>query len=336
VPDRVKSEHKTKISQSFLSDMLNVLHKTHHHTLAKSSTEVMEGLLAFSRLESGISVHCSDAIEMQDMSSSIELPPCLSFNLVFKGKVDFNLGGQTLFLGKTSLTEIECSAIVLNKPELMTRFLKQGEHVIKVNVFIEQTWLKARCKNKKDFEIFERVFSDHLALHKWAACDTLIKLAQQILQAKTKNGLAAELLVEHSAMQILCECINTLSVKVEKLYHSKIQSKACQIKQVKSLKIQIDSLLEKPLSLTDIALSLGLSISTLQRRFKQEYGTTVVDYIKQKRLENARSAIVFDGLSIGEAAYKAGYNHSSNFITAFKKRFDITPASLAKTHFINN
>ena len=87
-----------------------------------------------------------------------------------------------------------------------------------------------------------------------------------------------------------------------------------------------------PVSLEEIANTIGLSISTLQRRFKKDYGTTVVDYIRQKRLEKARTAIAINGLSIGEAAYQAGYNHSSNFITAFKKRFNITPASLLKSH----
>lgn len=42
----------------------------------------------------------------------------------------------------------------------------------------------------------------------------------------------------------------------------------------------------------------------------------------------AKEALEQNGISIGEAAYLAGYNHPSNFISAFRKPFGHTPGEL--------
>lgn len=104
---------------------------------------------------------------------------------------------------------------------------------------------------------------------------------------------------------------------------------SCIIKQA------IDENIQESVPLSRLAQKLGLSPSTMQRRFKQTHGITVRDYLKQQKLEMAKRAILFDGCSIGEAAYNAGFNHVSNFITAFKRRFGLPPA-LLKQQFIKN
>jgi AraC-like DNA-binding protein len=49
-------------------------------------------------------------------------------------------------------------------------------------------------------------------------------------------------------------------------------------------------------------------------------------------MQQAKKALVIERLSIGEAAYIAGYNHTSNFIQAFKKTFALTPTEFIKRH----
>lgn len=326
-----KNTHETIVNQQQLREMITSVHHSEYHLNLTDDQPIMSGLFSFSDLASGISVHCNDVIEMQNMSSSIELPPCLSFNIVFEGKVYFNLGKQAYFIGDQGSQEVECSAIILNKPDIMTRHMKLGERVKKVNVFIEEEWLRNRCQNKQDIAILNKIFTKDLAVYKWRASDNIIKLSSLILQEKVKTGFATELLIERLALQILAECLDILKHKI-KFEPVEVDTTKRFLKSDLTIKKQIDLLITQPISLENIAKSLGLSISTLQRRFKKDYGTTVVDYIRQTRLENARVAIAINGLSIGEASYLAGYNHSSNFITAFKKRFKITPANLLKSH----
>jgi AraC-like DNA-binding protein len=55
----------------------------------------------------------------------------------------------------------------------------------------------------------------------------------------------------------------------------------------------------------DIALELGLHENTLQRRFREAQGCTVFDYLRRRRLEQARTALR-DGATVTDAAFAAG------------------------------
>jgi len=98
------------------------------------------------------------------------------------------------------------------------------------------------------------------------------------------------------------------------------------------LRALIDQYINSDCSVSDIALANNMSVSTLQRRCKNTFNMTVNEYIRLRRLDRAKTAITVQGLSIGQAAYRAGYNHSSNFIAAFKKQYAVTPAELMKVH----
>lgn len=80
--------------------------------------------------------------------------------------------------------------------------------------------------------------------------------------------------------------------------------------------------------LNQVASDMGMSVSNLQRVFRASYGQTIGEYIRQRRLEIARDAIVRERKSIGEAAYLAGYLHTSNFTNAFKRLFGVPPGTL--------
>ncbi|WP_339782023.1 helix-turn-helix domain-containing protein [uncultured Thalassospira sp.] len=54
------------------------------------------------------------------------------------------------------------------------------------------------------------------------------------------------------------------------------------------------------------------------------YGTTVMDFMCETRLQMARDAMDKDGLTIGQAAYLAGYSSPANFSTAFKRVFGMS------------
>jgi AraC-like DNA-binding protein len=48
--------------------------------------------------------------------------------------------------------------------------------------------------------------------------------------------------------------------------------------------------------------------------------------MRETRLQAARDAMDKDGLTIGQAAFLAGYSSPANFSTAFKRVFGISPS----------
>lgn len=79
-------------------------------------------------------------------------------------------------------------------------------------------------------------------------------------------------------------------------------------------------------SLAQLAAEHEMSVSHLQKLFKQVYGVPVYRYIKEYRLEQAEVELVRSRKPITEIAQRAGYDNASKFSESFKKRYGKTPS----------
>ena len=79
-------------------------------------------------------------------------------------------------------------------------------------------------------------------------------------------------------------------------------------------------------SLAQVAAEHEMSVSHLQKLFKQVYGVPVYRYIKEYRLEQAAVELVRSRKPITEIAQHAGYDNASKFSESFKKRYGKTPS----------
>lgn len=79
-------------------------------------------------------------------------------------------------------------------------------------------------------------------------------------------------------------------------------------------------------SLAQLAAEHEMSVSHLQKLFKQVYGVPVYRYIKEYRLEQAAVELVRSRKPITEIAQHAGYDNASKFSESFKKRYGKTPS----------
>lgn len=79
------------------------------------------------------------------------------------------------------------------------------------------------------------------------------------------------------------------------------------------------------LKVADYAQLSGRSLSSFQRHFRQEFGQTPHNWLKEKRLDTAHKMITSGDAPISEIAFQTGYADTSHFIKAFKARFGATP-----------
>jgi AraC-like DNA-binding protein len=77
--------------------------------------------------------------------------------------------------------------------------------------------------------------------------------------------------------------------------------------------------------LTQIAFNAGIGRNILQKGFRYLYGTSIKEYLFQKRMEIARDMLKEGRLTRKQIAYKCGYRTPGNFSIAFKKNFGISP-----------
>jgi AraC-like DNA-binding protein len=84
--------------------------------------------------------------------------------------------------------------------------------------------------------------------------------------------------------------------------------------------------LDPELSLSKLALNLGLSENNLSQIINSELDTTFYDLINNYRIEEVKQ-ILLSGkeINILESALKAGFNSKTTFNTLFKRKTGLTP-----------
>jgi LacI family transcriptional regulator len=83
---------------------------------------------------------------------------------------------------------------------------------------------------------------------------------------------------------------------------------------------------DKNIGTRDIADSLNVHRSTLERRFKRSLGRTVNEEIRRKRIEAAEGLLTKGNESVANIATKVGFNSKNHFYDAFRKKHGVTPA----------
>lgn len=80
-----------------------------------------------------------------------------------------------------------------------------------------------------------------------------------------------------------------------------------------------------PVSLSDLSRITGLNEFKLKNGFRELFDTSVMDFLINYRLEQARELLMNTTKNISEIAYEAGYSSPSYFSKAFKKKYGISP-----------
>ncbi|MGG1519497.1 helix-turn-helix transcriptional regulator [Paenibacillus oryzisoli] len=92
----------------------------------------------------------------------------------------------------------------------------------------------------------------------------------------------------------------------------------------------IDFHVAKPLSLQEIADEIHVNASHLSRKFKQETGMALTDYIQRQRVQASKLYLRRGGIPITEIAFMVGFNDVNYFTRVFKRCEGMTPTQYAK------
>lgn len=80
-----------------------------------------------------------------------------------------------------------------------------------------------------------------------------------------------------------------------------------------------------PVEVIQVAAQFGISVRSLNRRFKQATNTTPLHYLQEIRIEQAKELLKQSNLVVSEVADQVGYHDVSHFCEIFKKNTAVTP-----------
>ena len=89
----------------------------------------------------------------------------------------------------------------------------------------------------------------------------------------------------------------------------------------------IQSSINKPISVADIASHVNLSVSTLAHRFTRALNMPPAKYLETVRLGHAVEMLRYGEMSVGDIAKATGYGDSSYFTRRFRRLYGQTPTA---------
>jgi AraC-like DNA-binding protein len=94
----------------------------------------------------------------------------------------------------------------------------------------------------------------------------------------------------------------------------------------------IDSHLDRPLSVDELAASAGISTSHFSRCFRNSVGLTPHSYVMRRRLLCAQDLLVGTNMALSEVALSTGFSDQSHFSRKFHQFMGIPPRSFRLQH----
>jgi AraC-like DNA-binding protein len=105
-----------------------------------------------------------------------------------------------------------------------------------------------------------------------------------------------------------------------------------RLEEVKKI---VDLSPHRALDIDALARVAAMNRTKLRAAFKQAYGTTLSDYRVALLLQKADSALKEKGVSVEQAAYRAGYAGASSFIVAYKRQYGLCPGDVLRQRCIS-
>lgn len=129
---------------------------------------------------------------------------------------------------------------------------------------------------------------------------------------------------KRSAREIAVECYSLLDELLQPAPENGIPPELAEIQR------KICGNLDKPLPLNALAKEAGMSLSAMNRLFREYLKMPPHRYIREQRMRAAEEMLCLNALSVKETAAAAGYENALNFSTEFRKFYGYPPSAVKR------
>ena len=164
--------------------------------------------------------------------------------------------------------------------------------------------------------------------HKEICCNTQMVL-HDIVKCKY-SGILKSMFLESKALSLLLGFQNEQNALQAFCNSCKFLSKPIEKDKILKAKEIILSTLDKPYTIPELAMIIGINQCYLKKGFKELFGKTVYDFVQEQRMMKARLLLTTTTLSVSQVADQIGFSSQSNFSAAFKKHTGVFPSDLQR------
>ena len=233
--------------------------------------------------------------------------------IFLSGKAAYHIEGKSYYLKPWDILLVNRHAI--HKPEI--------DFSVPYERFV--LWIRDDIKSTELLRCFQKAIDRSYNLIR-LDYDTQEKLKQLLyeLEAALKDEKFGSKLLGSALFTQFMVYVNRIFLEKQYIYDARSYSSDSQIEE---LLRYINHNLTEDLSIETLARKYYLSKYHMMRKFKEETGYTIHNYIISKRLLLARTKIS-EGTPILKAAQLSGFSDYTTFSRAYKKQFGTAPSQM--------
>lgn len=233
--------------------------------------------------------------------------------IFLSGKAAYHIEGKSYYLKPWDILLVNRHAI--HKPEI--------DFSVPYERFV--LWISDDIKSTELLRCFQKAIDRSYNLIRLDS-DTQEKLKQLLyeLEAALKDEKFGSKLLGSALFTQFMVYVNRIFLEKQYIYDARSYSSDSQIEE---LLRYINHNLTEDLSIETLARKYYLSKYHMMRKFKEETGYTIHNYIISKRLLLARTKIS-EGTPILKAAQLSGFSDYTTFSRAYKKQFGTAPSQM--------
>ena len=219
--------------------------------------------------------------------------------------------------------------LFVNKNEIHKPVVNPNKYYERIVIWLNPDFMAKYAQGNNDLlKCFEVAIKNNYNLLRlnMKSIDIIKNLIQDIQNCNNSDEFGSEILKESLFVQLMV-LMNRLFLNSDK--NRDIEDIQYD-KTIEGVLNYINSNLENDLSIDTIASEFFISKYYLMRKFKNQIGSSIHNYVVQKRLILARS-LISDGLSMSSVCSRCGFNDYSSFVRAFKKVYGVSPSNYNPT-----
>ena len=294
-----------------------------------SNNPSIGGYREFVLLEEGLAVISSDVQYSEQVKIEHPDRPIVKFHFRLTGGSSINVGGGNTF---SRVADQAGGALFIPSAVSKSEVAFAGKHEQSITIACSAQWLMRQIGAELD------LLPDSLAAYARGeqkeffylpiTMRTGISQAALALLSCELSGQARRMFFLSKAIEIMSLSIDVLMSERNKPEHLEHRISKLDYEQLRELRRRIQTDFSVTLKVGDLADQIGMNASRMMVLFKRRFGESVFDFSQRSRMEFAAKLLEATDRPITEIAFDVGYDYPSNFTTAFKRHFGVSPKAV--------